>query len=48
MREKKVRYESEFTIFAFYVNMSTTSWMCLLNKGGRKLEDLQTSERNSQ
>lgn len=37
-REKKVRREGEFTIFAFYVNMLTTSWMYILNKADRKLK----------
>lgn len=36
MRERMVEYGSESTIFAFYINMLTTSWMCILSKGDRR------------
>ena len=31
-----VGHGSEFTILAFYINMLTMSWMCILSKGDRR------------
>jgi len=36
MREGKVGHESEFTIFAFYINTLTASWICILSKGNSR------------